>query len=63
MDTPEHALGEHAARQAPSRRYEVLARLAQLTLGGLPSPHCAHEALVLLLEALELSSEGERASH
>ncbi len=46
---------EQAAQQARMRRYEVLARLGQLSPGRRPLPDLAREALGLLLEALELS--------
>ncbi|MGZ3461554.1 MAG: PAS domain S-box protein, partial [Archangium sp.] len=46
---------EQAAQQARLRRYGVLASLGQLSLGGLPFPSFAREALVQLLESLELS--------
>ncbi|WP_309889016.1 PAS domain-containing sensor histidine kinase [Archangium sp.] len=52
MDAPEHVPLEQAARQASCRREEVLARLGQLCLGGLPYPQRTYEALILLFESL-----------
>ena len=67
MEVPEHARSEQAARQAQHRREEVLASLGQLALGALPYPRRTHEALVLLLESLELSQgallEGPSEGH